>query len=103
MKEALFRYIDENKEALFETLSALVRINTENDGAGGHERPLAEYLRDEFEKLGVASDLYSPDEVPGLVDHPDYLPGRNLADRPNITAKLPGSAGRKALMLCRFY
>ena len=99
MKEALFRYIDENKEALFETLSALIRIDTENDGTHGRERALAEYLRDEFAKLGLAGELYSPDEVPGLVDHPDYLPGRNLADRPNITVKLPGTEGRRALML----
>ena len=43
--------------------------------------------------------LYSPDEVEGILQHPDYLPGRNLKDRPNVSATLQGAAPEKTLLL----
>lgn len=99
MRTLLLRYIEENREKLFSLLCGLIRINTENSGTHGNERVLAEYLAAEFARLGLASDVYSPDDVPGLTAHPDYLPGRNLADRTNITTKIAGSDSRRALML----
>ncbi len=92
-------YIEENEQLLITYLLDMVAINTENDGKRAHEKALAEYLYREYGKLGIEGDIYSPDSLPGVREHPDYLPGRNLGDRTNFTAKLSGRTGAKALML----
>ena len=99
MKEKLFEYVEKNKSELFRMLCEMVNINTENFGNQGNEKYLAEYLKGEYEKLGFDADLYSPDSVPNIKAHPDYLDGRNLEDRPNITVKLAGRNAKKSLML----
>lgn len=99
MKGKLLNYIEEHKDELFESLCAMIRINTENDGKNGTEKPLALYLENELSKLGIESDVYSPDEVEGIMEMEDYLPGRNLEERTNITGKIKGKSGKKALML----
>lgn len=99
MKKKLFDYIDAHQDELFETLCEMLAINTENDGKSGNEKELAAYMARAYAALGVPCEVYSPDEVEGIVQHPDYLPGRNLADRPNVSATLCGSAPEKALLL----
>ncbi len=99
MKEKLIHYIEEHKEELFESLCEMIRINTENDGKNGTEKALALYLEGELSKLGIESDVYSPDEVEGIMEMEDYLAGRNLKDRTNITGKIKGKSSKKALML----
>ena len=99
MKEKLLNYIEENKAELFQTLCEMVDINTENSGTGGNEAPLAAYMHRHFTAMGLESEVYSPDDVPGVLSHPEYLSGRNLADRPNVTARLGGTAPKKSLLL----
>ena len=99
MKKELLSYMDKHREELFAILSGLIQINTENDGTHGNERPIAEHLQRQLRLYGVESELYCPDDVPGIRQHPDYLPGRNLAGRTNITGRRPGSVGKHALML----
>lgn len=99
MKEKIFAYIEEHKQQLFDMLCEMIDINTENSGITGGEKPLAEYMQRAFSALGVESDVYTPDSVEGLISHPDYLAGRHTDERPNITARLHGTAPRKALML----
>ena len=99
MRKKVLSYIEEHKNELYESLCAMIRINTENDGKNGNEKPLALYLKDELLKMGIESDIYSPDDVEGIMGMEDYLKGRNLKERTNITAKVSGSKGNKALML----
>ncbi len=95
----MLKYIEEHKDELFGMLLDMIDINTENDGKSGNETPLAEYLRRAYEALGVPAEVYSPDVVEGILQHPDYLPGRNLRDRCNVSATLQGSAPTKSLLL----
>ena len=99
MKEKLLEYIERHKEELFALLCDMLDINTENYGNGGNEAPLAAYLKDAYEKLGVPVEVYSPDEVEGILRHPDYLLGRNLQNRPNVSATLRGTDPAKTLLL----
>lgn len=99
MIKKLLNYIEENKAELFDMLCKTIEFDTQNSGTDGLEKPLAEYMHKFFKSIGVESELYSPDDVPGLTEHDDYLAGRNLDHRPNITAKLAGSDPEKALML----
>jgi len=99
MVSKLLHYIESNKEVLYETLCSFIRINTENMITRGTEQALARHLEAELKKIGIPSDVYSPDSVEGLKEMPDYLPGRNLEDRTNITGTIKGKSGKKALML----
>ncbi len=99
MKQKLLDYIEEHKAELFQMLCDMLDINTENDGKSGNEAPLAAYLQSAYAALGVPCEAYSPDDVPGILQHPDYLPGRNLQNRPNVSAVLEGSAPKKLLLL----
>lgn len=86
MIDKIFQYISENEKTLFAMLSDMIQINTENDGKSGSEKALALYLRDKLAKLGISSDVYSPDEVEGIFEKEDYLPGRNLGGEPILPA-----------------
>ena len=95
----LGNYLCENKEYLFEMLSALIRINTENDRKSAHESRLTSFMKEEFGKLGIESELYTPDSVEGILMHPDYAYGKDFSGRENLTAKIPGKNGKRAVML----
>lgn len=99
MKGKLLKYIEEHQEELFRTLCDMIDIDTQNDGKSGSETPLARYMQRRYEALGVPAEVYSPDEVAGILAHPDYLAGRNLKERCNVSATLRGSAPHKTLML----
>ena len=99
MKQKILSYMEEHKEELFKFLCDMISINTENDGKSGHEKPLAIYIQRELEKWGIESDVYSPDDIEDIFFHKDYLTGRNLADRTNVTGIVKGKSGKKSLML----
>ena len=99
MMQKLLDYIDAHREELFSLLCDMVSIDTQNDGTGGSEAHLAAYMQRAYEEIGVPCEVYSPDTVEGILQHPDYLPGRHLEDRTNISATLCGRAPRKSLLL----
>ena len=43
--------------------------------------------------------MYSPLDVEGFTEHPDYMPGRNLENRYNVSARWQGSENEDSLML----
>ena len=98
-KQTLFRRIEERQDELYSLLSELIRFNSENDGHGGNEKECAEYVAEYCRKLALETDIYSPMELEGFAEHPDYLPGKQLENRPNVTARWKGSEDRDALML----
>lgn len=91
LHEKLISTIEERKDELFELLSKLIQVNSENFGSYGNELECAQYILKLFQDMGIESDLYSPDSVEGMTSHPDYLPGRSLHNRPNVTAWIPGN------------
>ncbi len=99
MKEKLYEIIERDKEELFDLLGSLIRINSENFGDHGHEIECAEYIQKYCEDLGYSAEVYSPLEIPGFENHPDYLAGRKLEGRRNCTMIVPGNRSEKKLML----
>lgn len=95
----IFQKIEERKEELFQLLSSLVQINSENFGSYGNEKEIAEYIHSLCQDLGLESAMYSPMELEGFAQHPDYMPGRGLEDRYNVTACWRGAEDKNALML----
>lgn len=92
-------YLGENRQYLFDMLSALIRINTENNRKTANESKLTSFMQAEFHRLGIESELYTPDSVDGILSHPDYVPGKDFSGRENLTAKIPGKSGKRAIML----
>ncbi len=97
--ERICRLIDEKKTELFELLGSFVRINSENFMTRGNEKELAEYIHKLCLDLGLECELYSPLDVPGFKDHPDYVDGHNLENRLNVTARFRGTEDKDGLML----
>ncbi len=91
--------IDERKEELFNLLSELIQINSENFGTHGNEKECAEFICKLCDKIGLEYEMYSPLALDGFSNHPDYLDGRNLENRYNVTARLKGEQNKDGLML----
>ena len=91
--------IEERKEELFDLLSGLIKINSENLFDGGKEEECARYIHKLCTELGLESDIYSPMDIEGFSEHPDYMPGKNLENRYNVVARMPGEEDRDELMI----
>ena len=93
------RLIEEREEELFELLSSLVKINSENFGTYGNEKECASYINELCLNLGLESEIYTPLAIEGMREHPDYLPGRKLEERYNVSARWKGRENQDELML----
>lgn len=91
--------IEERKQELFDLLCSLIRINSESFGEYGNEEECARYIHGLCRELGLESDLYSPLDIEGFKEHPDYMPGRNLENRYNVVARWAGEGNTDELML----
>ncbi len=91
--------IEERKDELFSLLSELIKINSENFNSYGNEEECAKYVHEFCQNIGLESDLFSPMELEGFEQHPDYMPGRNLENRYNVVARYKGEENFDELML----
>lgn len=95
----IFDLIEERKAELFELLSSFIKINSESFVSHGNEEELAKYIYNLCGELGMESELYSPLEIAGFESHPDYMPGRGLENRYNVSAIWKGVEDKNELML----
>jgi len=87
-------------------LQELVRVESVNPYFSNYETPSREgdvqdVLAVRLERLGATMDRWEPD-AKALARHaggPGYYPDRDFQGRPNLVATLPGSGGRRSLML----
>ena len=94
-EDLIARYRDE----MIQVMTDLLRIPSENKPPIGYEKAAQEYMADFLRRAGLEVDLYELDEVPGLLEHPDYWPGRDYANRPILCSTLPGKGGGRSLLL----
>ncbi len=94
-KDVVARYRDE----IIQVMTDLIRIPSENQPPVGYERAVQEYIADFLGRAGLTVDLYQPDQVEGLLEHPDFWPGRDYTDRPNLCSTLEGTGGGRSLLL----
>jgi len=100
--ENILKLADDRKEELFELLSSLIKIKSENFDTYGEEENLAKYVYGLCCDLGLDADLYSPLSIDGFTDHPDYCPGEGgkaLENRYNVTARWVGEEDADELHL----
>lgn len=99
MKEAQVQaYLDVHQEELYQLLSKLLQFDTQNFGAEGRERPCAEYIEGLYRELGLRAELYCPDEVPGVPEHPEYLAGHNMDTRANVSGEWDGENPERVMI-----
>lgn len=91
--------VDKRQDELFGILSKLVTFDSQNFASYGLEKEISEYIRDEITKMGYEADMYSPLDIEGFTEHPDYWPGRGLENRYNVSAVIPGKDRSKRIMM----
>ena len=89
----------EYRGEIMQVVQDLIRMPSRNMPPGGEELACQEYLAGYLRRAGLPVDLYEPDQVPGLMEHPAYWPGRDYRNRPNLHSSLPGRGGGRSLLL----
>ena len=87
------------RDEIVQVMQDLVRLPSRNMPPNGEELACQEYVADYLRKAGLPVDMYEPDQVPGLVEHPAFWPGRNYRGRPNLSSLLEGKGGGRSLLL----
>jgi acetylornithine deacetylase len=95
----IHEYIDRHQGDLIQIVSDLVKIPSVNTPPLGTERDCQSYLASALHGIGWRPELYRPDQVPGVVEHPLYWAGRDYCDRPNLGARRKGQGGGRSLVL----
>ncbi len=100
---AIDSWVDAHSDELVETARALVRIPSESHPPTGNEKDAQRFVRDRLLELGADVDWFTPDDVPGLREHPAFSPSvdgrpREFSDRPDVVGVFRGTGeGRSAL------
>lgn len=98
-------WINKNRDSILQLLSELIQIKTINTPPGGNEKPGQEHLYNNIKKFIPEKniDVFEIDDVKGIREHPLFFPSsdgklKDYKDRPNITAKINGSAGHRSIV-----
>lgn len=83
---------------------ALVRIPTENRPPSGDEAAGQRFVEERMRELGAEVDVFTPEDVPELREHPAYFPTingarRELGDRPDVVGTWHGTGGGRSVLL----
>lgn len=92
--DAISNWVDEHREDVIQLAEALIRFPSENHAPKGLEMECQGFVAETFRGLGLELDVFEPPEVPGLVDHPVFWPGREYKDRPNVVGTWRGADPR---------
>lgn len=99
LKDQLLSEIEARKDELFQLLQKLVSFDSQSFGFCGREEECARFIADYLTGLGLETELYTPLDIPGFTEHPDYFPGHGLENRYNVTARYRGKTDEDALMI----
>lgn len=97
--DKLLNVLKDRKEELYDMLSNLIKIDSQNFGCKGNEKEIAVFICDEIRKLGYQPDMYSPKSVEGILDHPDYWHEHDMEERYNVSAVIKGKDSSKRVMI----
>lgn len=92
-------YVKQHRERLYEIISDLVRIPSENKPPLGDEAACQQYIEKLLSGLGMEAVSYRPDSVASVREHPLFWPGRDYSNRNNLIATRKGGGGGKSLLL----
>ena len=91
--------IKTRKDELFGLLSELIQIDSQSFGARGNEKQIAFFIAEKLRQMGYEPDLYTPLDIEGMTEHPDFWPAHDLTERYNVSAVIPGADHSRRIML----
>lgn len=99
MEQKVLAYMDAHKDELFEMLSGLIKIDTQNFRTHGNENDGQDYLEKRCKEIGLPVDRFTPDSIPGITENEDFLFGRGTDKRENLVAVLEGEENAGGIMM----
>jgi acetylornithine deacetylase len=91
-------WVEENRRAVLDLNRALVSLPSENRYPDGDEKRVQAFVEGYLEGLDCETDVFLPTDVPGLMEHPAYLGGRNYEGRPNVVGKKEGIGEGRSIL-----
>lgn len=98
-EKKVIRFIDKRRNDIVRLTRALVKIPSVNTPPTGGEKKCQLFIRDKLRLLGLKTDVFTPDDVPGLKESRYYNPGRQYGGRPNVVGALRGTGGGRSILL----
>ena len=95
VQETVQRYHDE----IVQVMTDMIRLPSENKPPVGYEKCVQQYQAAYLRRAGLPAVLYQPDLVNGMREHPEFWPGRDYTDRPNMSSILRGKGSGRSLLL----
>lgn len=98
--QTIRKAVAEHAQEIIEWTMSFIRFPSENRPPDGNEEAAQQFIESECRKLGWDVDVFAPDEVPDIVRHPDWLPGRKYnGRRKNVVARWRGAGGGRSILL----
>jgi len=92
--------VGRRSDDIIEWTKSLVRIASENRPPAGEESAAQQFIADQCEKVGLGVDVFSPEDVAQIKEHPWWLDGREYGNgRCNVVASWKGRGEGKSLLL----
>lgn len=98
LSEKIGQWVERNKAASAALASELVRIPSVNHPPYGNEAAYQAFFAERLRSIGAEVTQYELDTVPGLLEHPAYMKGREYANRPNVHGVFPGKGKGRSLV-----
>ena len=100
MSQVLDDAVSGIQDDFIEFVRDLLRLPSVNHPPDGDEGPSQRFIEEKLRALDLTVDVFEPDSVPGITDHPLWNPApKNYADRPNVVGVWKGTGGGKSLLL----
>lgn len=99
LEQAALACLEAHRDGLYTMLIDLIGFDTQNFGTDGREAACAPFLEKLYKDLGLETEIYYPDQIPGLTESSLYWPGQNTDRRPNISGILRGRSEEGRVML----
>ena len=98
--ERIKKAVSDREDEILEWTKKLISFPSENRPPDGAEAEAQEFLGRECRELGLEVDVFSPEEIPDIRQHPSWLEGRNYPNgRRDLVARWRGRGEGKALLL----
>jgi len=100
-RDSILKWIELHRAEVIGLAQSLIRFPSENKPPRGDEKDCQMFVADFLRDIGCQVDVFQPEEVEGLTDHPAYWPGRDYAERPNVVGVLTSRPGEERGPICK--
>jgi acetylornithine deacetylase len=98
LETRIHNWIQTNKQPAIDLVSDLIRYDSVNHVVTGGEKACNVHVANVLIDTGLLIDMYTPDDVKELREHPAYFPGKDYSGRPNVIGIWKGSGEGKSLL-----